>query len=248
MSHEVYANDWEIAGKAGNNKSIARFPDVCLSPPSPPAGPIPVPYPDTSFSSDLKKGSKSVKLGGKPAALAQQSYYKPSVLGDEAATRNFGANIVTHQITGKTYFQAWSMDVKFEGKNVCRHFDITTSNHASSGTTTAPNLSIEAASLAKIQAGTCPCCDGPLHDNQKDESGNPLTPITQEDYYKKKKAAVDAKCSGFDAWAKKTRLSSMTSGNSPSAVTFTAHSAERRHRSRPRKRGVPSKCSMSSTN
>ena len=69
MGHEVYANNNEIAGKAGTGKVVAAFPDVCLSPPSPPAGPIPVPYPDTSFSSDLKEGTRSVKLGGKPAAV-----------------------------------------------------------------------------------------------------------------------------------------------------------------------------------
>jgi hypothetical protein len=178
MSHEVYAGKWEIAGESGMNKSIARFPDVCLSPPSPPAGPIPVPYPDTSFSSDLKKGSKTVKLGGKPAALAQQSYYKPSVLGDEAATRTFGANIITHQITGKTYFQAWSMDVKFEGKNVCRHFDITTSNHASGGFTTVPVVAIEAALLAEIRAGICPCCKKKLHAGQIGGE-----PVPEEEWY-----------------------------------------------------------------
>lgn len=201
MSHEVYADGMEIAGKSGMNKSIARFPDVCMSPPSPPAGPIPVPYPDTSFSSDLKDGSKTVKLGGKPAALAQQSYYQPSVLGDEAATRAFGMNIVTHQITGKTYFQAWSMDVKIEGKNVCRHLDITTSNHASAGTTTAPVVTTEAQTLALIREGKCPCCQGPLHENQKDDSGNPAPLVKQDDYYQSKKDAVDKKIAGFEKWA-----------------------------------------------
>lgn len=143
MTHDVFANMMEIAGKGDVNKSIARFPDVCLSPPSPPAGPVPVPYPDTSFSTDLKKGSVTVLLGGKPAALAQKSYYKPSALGNEAATRSFGASVVTHQITGKTYFKAWSMDVKIEGKAVCRHLDITTSNHGSDppGTPPAPSAS-----------------------------------------------------------------------------------------------------------
>jgi hypothetical protein len=189
MSHEVYADKWEIAGESGMNKSIARFPDVCLSPPSPPAGPIPVPYPDTSFSSDLKKGSKTVKLRGEPAALAQQSYYKPSVLGDEAATRSFGANIITHQITGKTYFQAWSMDVKIEGKNVCRHFDITTSNHASWASTTVPAPTNEAETAAVIAQGLCPCCGEPLHDWQKKDPTDPnseaLPTISQEDFYKR---------------------------------------------------------------
>ena len=75
--HNVFANMWQIAAKSWMNKSIARFPDVCLSPPSPPAGPIPIPYPNTSFSTDLKKGTKTVKVGGKPAAQAQKSFYKP---------------------------------------------------------------------------------------------------------------------------------------------------------------------------
>lgn len=141
MTHSVFGNLREIAGKGDVNKSIARFPDVCLSPPSPPAGPIPVPYPDTSFSTDLKEGSDTVKLGGQPAALAQQSYYQPATLGNEAATRSFGASTVTHQITGKTYFQAWSMDVKIEGKNVCRHLDLTTSNHGSQPPGTPPGPS-----------------------------------------------------------------------------------------------------------
>jgi hypothetical protein len=131
MGKKVFANGMEIAHKAGDGKVPAAFPDVCLSPPSPPAGPIPVPYPDASFASDLKEGSSTVKIGGKPAALYGKSYFKTSPLGDEAATRSFGANVITHGITGKTYFQAHSMNVKFEGKFVCRHLDITTSNHSS---------------------------------------------------------------------------------------------------------------------
>jgi hypothetical protein len=192
MSHEVYADGMEIAGKATMNKSIARFPDVCLSPPSPPAGPIPVPYPDTSFSSDLKEGSQTVKLGGESAALAQQSYYQPAVLGDEAATKTLGMNVVTHQITGKTYFQAWSMDVLIEGKNVCRHVDITTSNHASPppGSPGAP--SIDKQTLELIKEGKCPCCEKPLHPNQVDEHGTPYQPITEQDYYERRGAEAEA--------------------------------------------------------
>ncbi|MGW8392280.1 DUF4150 domain-containing protein [Pseudoduganella sp. HUAS MS19] len=162
MSHEVYADGMEIAAKSGMNKAIAQFPDVCLSPPSPPAGPIPVPYPDTSFSTDLKEGSKTVKLGGQPAALAQQSYYQPATLGNEAATRSFGMSVITHQITGKTCFQAWSMDVLIEGRNVCRHGDIATSNHASDPGATLPSMTLEAQALL-IDAGKCPCCNGPVH-------------------------------------------------------------------------------------
>ena len=78
MGCDVYANGDEIACKAGGNKVIAAFPDVCLSPPSPPAGPIPVPYPDTSFSKDMQNGSKTVKIKGKEVMLKDQSFYKTS--------------------------------------------------------------------------------------------------------------------------------------------------------------------------
>jgi hypothetical protein len=129
MSCDVFANNDEIACKKGGNKVIAEFPDVCLSPPSPPAGPVPVPYPDTSFSKDMQNGSKTVKIKGGEVMLKDKSFYKTSPLGDEAATQGLGANVITHTITGKTYFVAWSMDVKFEGENVDRHMDMTTSNH-----------------------------------------------------------------------------------------------------------------------
>lgn len=131
MGCDVYANCDEIACKAGSGKVIAAFPDVCLSPPSPPAGPIPVPYPDTSFSKDMLNGSKTVKIKGQEVMLKDQSFYKTAPLGDEAATQGLGAGVITHVITGKTYFNMWSMDVIFEGQNVDRHTDITTSNHAS---------------------------------------------------------------------------------------------------------------------
>ena len=130
MSCDVFANGDEIACKAGGGKVIASFPDVCLTPPPPPAGPIPVPYPDTSFSKDMKSGSKTVVIGGQEVMLKIQSFYKSSPLGDEAATNGQGANVVTHVITGRRYFVAWSMDVLFEGQNVDRHTDLTTSNHA----------------------------------------------------------------------------------------------------------------------
>lgn len=131
MGCNVFANGDEIACKAGGGKVIAAFPDVCLTPPPPPAGPIPVPYPNTSFSKDMKEGSKTVTIKGEEVMLKDASYYKSSPLGDEAATNSQGAGVVTHVITGKTYFVAWSMDVKFEGQNVDRHTDLTTSNHAS---------------------------------------------------------------------------------------------------------------------
>lgn len=130
MSMKVFANGREIAGKASDGKSIACFPDVCMSPPPPIAGPVPIPYPNTAFASDTTSGSKTVKLHGKEAMLKDKSFFKKST-GDEPATPNLGGGVITKKITGKVYFASFSMDVFIEGENVVRHLDLTTHNHGS---------------------------------------------------------------------------------------------------------------------
>jgi hypothetical protein len=176
MGCDVYANSDEIACKAGDGKVIAASPDVCLSPPSPPAGPIPVPYPDSSFSKDMQNGSKTVMIKDKEVMLKDQSFYQTSPLGDEAATKGLGAGVVTHVITGKTYFVAWSMDVQFEGLNVDRHTDLTTSNHASpQPNVPAPFPNMAAYMQAMIEADLCPCCQERAH------SRGPI--LTEDQFY-----------------------------------------------------------------
>lgn len=146
MGKNVFANGNEISAKADNNKSIAAMPDVCLSPPSPPAGPIPIPYPNFSEAKDTTNGSKTVKIGGQEIGLKNKSYYKTSK-GDEAATRGLGMGVVTHTIQGKTYHAAWSMDVKVEGQNVIRHMDMTTHNHASQPANP-PSMTVDVGGMA----------------------------------------------------------------------------------------------------
>jgi hypothetical protein len=132
MGHKVFANGREISGKAATNKTICAMPDVCLSPPAPPAGPVPIPYPNTALASQCHGGSKTVRLGGKQASLKNASTYKKSN-GDEPATRSFGANVITHNLQGPMRFAAWSFDVTIEGKNAPRFMDLTTHNHANAG-------------------------------------------------------------------------------------------------------------------
>ncbi|QEF98463.1 hypothetical protein Mal15_25150 [Stieleria maiorica] len=189
MSNDVFANGNEIACKAGDGKVIAAFPDVCLSPPSPPAGPIPIPYPDTSFSKDMKNGSKTVKISGKEVMLKDKSFYKTSPLGDEAATKGLGAGVITHVITGKTYFTAWSMDVKFEGKNVDRHIDLTTSNHMCKIGNSMIMANLDSMAQARIMDDKCPCCGQDPHCSAQKEdlanmrAGNESTSMSHEEYY-----------------------------------------------------------------
>lgn len=105
------------------------FPDVCKTP-APPAGPIPIPYPNMAQSSDTDQGTKTVKVNGNPA-MTKASNFKMSS-GDEAGSLG---GVVSNKTKGKAYPQLYSMNVKFEGENVVRLTDIMCSNGASPGNT-----------------------------------------------------------------------------------------------------------------
>jgi len=115
----VFAEGMGLFHKGSGGKAVAPG-DVCLTPPPPPTGPVPVPYVNNVSASDLAKGSKSVKIDGEATALEDQSEVSTSV-GDEPGTQ--GGNVVTHKTKGKGYFAVWSHTVKIEGKGVCRHGD-----------------------------------------------------------------------------------------------------------------------------
>lgn len=128
MSKKVFANGKGISAKKDDNKSLAALPNVCLSPPSPPAGPVPLPHPNSANAGDTTGGSKTVKVGGDEVGKKNASSYKKST-GDEAATKTLGMGVVSHNIQGKMKHAAWSFDVKVEGANAIRHMDLTTHNH-----------------------------------------------------------------------------------------------------------------------
>jgi hypothetical protein len=156
MSNQIYANGMEVACKQAAGKSVCAFPDVCMTPPQTPATPpgVPIPYPNTGFASDTTDGSSSVKISGQEVMLKNKSCFKKST-GDEAGSAPM-KGLITHKNTGKVYFNAWSMDVKFEGENVVRNLDLTTHNHASvpGDTPVWPYLD-----KAAVDAGTGPCKD-----------------------------------------------------------------------------------------
>jgi hypothetical protein len=103
---------------ASSSGMVIGFPDVCKTP-APPAGPIPIPYPNIAQSSDTAKGSKKVKMDGNPIML-KDSNFKMST-GDEAGSVGGVASSVIKNIAE---FQMYSFDVKVEGKNVPRLADI----------------------------------------------------------------------------------------------------------------------------
>lgn len=134
MAHKVYANGCEIAAKVADGKSAAAFPDVCFSPPTPPATGVPVPYANTCYAKDITNGSTSVFIGGKTIALADESYFKSSV-GDASATKGLKKGIVSANVDGRAFFAKWSPNVKVEGFGVPRHLDTVTHNHSNPGNT-----------------------------------------------------------------------------------------------------------------
>ncbi len=154
MANKVFANGREVACKAAKGKTICAFPDVCFTPPQTPATPpgVPIPYPNTGQASDTTSGSKKVKITKKEVILKNKSYFKTSI-GDEAGSAP-KKGVITSKNKGKVYFKAWSMDVKVEGKNVTRHLDLTTNNHASEPGDTPPHPYLDSAAI-----GNPPECD-----------------------------------------------------------------------------------------
>jgi len=75
------ANSLEIEKKS-SKETVKVQPDVCETP-SPPAGPIPIPYPNIAKASDTSAGSKTVKTEGEMLPVKED--FKKSV-GDEAST------------------------------------------------------------------------------------------------------------------------------------------------------------------
>lgn len=114
---------------AGSNGIASAFPDVCKTPT--PGGPVPIPYPNISQSSDTSKGSSSVKMDGNPIMLKDSEFKMSS--GDEAGSA--GGNVVTNKIKGPAQFAMYSFDVKVEGKNVPRQLDIMMHNKAATSGT-----------------------------------------------------------------------------------------------------------------
>jgi hypothetical protein len=99
------------------------------------------------MASDTTDGSKTVQVSGQEVMLKNKSYFKKST-GDEAGSAP-KKGVVTSKIQGKVYFNAWSMDVKFEGENVVRHLDLTTHNHASPTPNTPPIVFTDRMELLK---------------------------------------------------------------------------------------------------
>jgi hypothetical protein len=150
MATTVGVNKLSIVNADTNGTTIA-FPDVCKTPT--PGGPVPIPYPNIARSADTAKGTKTVKVDGKPVCVKDSSFSTST--GDEAGTA--GGGVASNKIKGKAEFVNYSFDVKFEGKNVPRSFDLMLHNNKNTPPT--PVLQKPVVSLPKqAEDVECLCC------------------------------------------------------------------------------------------
>jgi hypothetical protein len=130
---------------------------------------VPIPYPNTGKASDTTQGSKTVKISKKEVGLKNKSYFKTSY-GDEAGCAA-KKGVITSTNKGKVYFQSWSTDVKFEGENAVRHFDLTTNNHASGPGDTPPWTYIDRMAMATVKE-----CDQMRHEISNEDGTGACDP------------------------------------------------------------------------
>jgi Domain of unknown function (DUF4150) len=125
MGDTVFVNGRAVVHAGSSGKSIA-FPDVCLCPPTPPAGPIPTPLPNNIKAADLDAGASSVLVEGNPMGKKSSNFKLSS--GNEVS-RPTGGGVVTAGVQGKGYFASFAMNVMIEGEPAVRHLDLVTHNH-----------------------------------------------------------------------------------------------------------------------
>jgi RHS repeat-associated protein len=161
----------EISSKSSSGKTICNTPDVCFTPPLTPATPpgVPIPYPNTGMASDTAEGSTTVLITNQMVMLKNKSNFSKSS-GDEAGSAP-KKGVVTSKNMGKVYFNAWSMDVKFEGENVPRNLDITTHNHMSKMPGNTPPMPHVSSMAMGMGAPKCEACAAAA------KAGNPVNPL-----------------------------------------------------------------------
>jgi hypothetical protein len=112
MGVTVFANSRGVA-HVGSGGMSPIFPDVCQTPT--PAGPVPIPYPNIGKAADTSSGPTTVTSDGQ-MPMTKDAKYQMSA-GDEAGS---ATGVMSGKIKGTCEYMMYSMDVKYEGKNVCR--------------------------------------------------------------------------------------------------------------------------------
>lgn len=123
MSLTIDINGLSMTHKGSMGTAMATIPDVCKTPS--PAGPVPLPYPNVAISSDLTKGTVTVKADGGNMIAHKGSELSRST-GDEAGS---AGGVVSSTFIKEATWLLYSFDVMLEGENACRLTDKLFMNH-----------------------------------------------------------------------------------------------------------------------
>jgi hypothetical protein len=123
LTIKVNGENNSLAHKGSTGISTATIPDVCKTPS--PGGPVPLPYPNVAMSSDLAKGTTTVKVDGGNMAAIKGSEFSRST-GDEPGT---AGGVMSSTFIKEATWILYSFDVKLDGKNACRLTDKMFHNH-----------------------------------------------------------------------------------------------------------------------
>lgn len=151
MAVTVGVNKLSVVHKDSGGVTSA-FPDVCKTPT--PGGPVPIPYPNIATSSDTSKGTKTIKCDGNPVCVSDSNFMVST--GDEPGSL---LGVASNKVKGKAEFVNFSFDVKFEGKNVERAFDLML--HNDKNTPPFPLLQGPVVAMGEDK-GVCYICDKPI--------------------------------------------------------------------------------------
>lgn len=123
MSLTININGLTLCHKGSNGISSATLPDVCKTPT--PGGPVPMPYPNISMSSDLADGTSTVTADGGNMIAIKGSNFSRST-GDEPGTVG---GIKSNVNMKASKWILYSFDVTFDGSNACRLSDKKSQNN-----------------------------------------------------------------------------------------------------------------------
>lgn len=121
MGVTVTVNGLTLVHRASNGFSAATLPDVCKTPPDA----KPIPYPNTSYSKDVAKGTTTVFADGGNMCAHAPSEFATSVGDEPGSLGGVSSGTFMKESTWITY----SFDVKLEGEGACRLTDKKFQNH-----------------------------------------------------------------------------------------------------------------------
>lgn len=151
MPVTINVNNLSLCHKGSNGISMATIPDVCKTPS--PAGPVPIPYPNIAMSSDLAKGTTTVKADGGNMCANYGSEFSKST-GDEPGTVG---GVASSTFIKEATWITFSFDVKFEGKAACRLTDKMFHNHQN--TANMAGLLQKPVVVGRVDSATKACID-----------------------------------------------------------------------------------------